>query len=77
MYEQKFELNQHWKTLMHKAKYPIVKLISVQQSVKAALHNIGDETVLFHQDMCKALFVENISFNKLEKVLLRVCISKE
>ncbi|KAJ8968460.1 hypothetical protein NQ314_002290 [Rhamnusium bicolor] len=57
--EKKFQVDQHLKTSIHKAKLPKMKSRPIQMSVKTTFQNVGNQTryekEVFHQDLCKAL----------------------
>ncbi|KAJ8958994.1 hypothetical protein NQ314_006321 [Rhamnusium bicolor] len=80
--EKKFQVDQHLKTSIYKAKLQKMKSESVQQSVKTTFQNVENqtrsETEVFHQDLCKGLVTASIPLKKLqntpfEKFLQKYC----
>lgn len=78
--EKKFQIDQHMKTPLHKAKLQKMKSEPVQVSVKNAFKNVGEksksEKEIFEVDLCKALVAANIPLKKLQNPQLRGFLQK-
>ncbi|KAJ8930218.1 hypothetical protein NQ314_016994, partial [Rhamnusium bicolor] len=77
VYEEKFQVDQHLKTSIRKAKLQKIKSGPVKQSVKITYQNVGNqirsETEVFHQDLCKALVA---ALNKLRNTQFKEFLQK-